>query len=124
MLTKQEIYDKVKAHLLAQGGPAMNDGTCVYRSPDGKKCAVGCLITDEAYTPEIENVAVATIMEKAGLIRGALRQSGIEPTPSMLNFLAQLQNVHDDVTRIHDGNWAEYVNEQMGRVAYDHGLEA
>ncbi len=55
-MTKQEIFDKVKAHLLAQGKRAVNgDGNCMYRGMDGTKCAVGCLIPDELYTPLLEN---------------------------------------------------------------------
>lgn len=123
MLTKQEIYNRVKAHLLAQGGPAMEGKACAYRAGDGKMCAVGCLITEEAYTPEIENVAVATIMVKAGLIRDALRQSGIEPTTHMLNFLSELQHVHDGFTTHHE-SWEQYVTSGMERVALAYDLEA
>jgi hypothetical protein len=50
-MTDQEIFDKVVNHLRKQGGKAVNDdGECLYRAPHGKKCAFGCLMTDEEYT--------------------------------------------------------------------------
>ena len=51
MLDAQQIFDKVAAHLLAQGKRAavlakQDDGmmvdACVYRNQDGLMCAVGC----------------------------------------------------------------------------------
>jgi hypothetical protein len=33
-------------------------GTCLYRGPDGGKCFVGALITDEEYKPEMEGKAI------------------------------------------------------------------
>jgi hypothetical protein len=47
-MTKQEIFDKVAAHLLTQRKRCVNQtGDCVYRSDDGLKCAAGCLIPDD-----------------------------------------------------------------------------
>ena len=64
----QEIYDTVKAHLLKQGRRASDvcGGTCYYRTKEygsdaTLKCAVGCLIPDELYDPEIEGVGITDI---------------------------------------------------------------
>lgn len=58
-LTLQQIFDKVLAHLrkqavrssetLASGG-----AMCCYRDPQGRMCAAGCLIPDNAYVPAME----------------------------------------------------------------------
>ena len=51
---EQELFNRVKTHLLNQGERADSDVQnagiyeCVYHAPSGLKCAVGCLITDEA----------------------------------------------------------------------------
>lgn len=50
----QEIFNKVATHLFTQGEQARNDTACLYRAKDNKKCAVGCLIPDEMYIPEME----------------------------------------------------------------------
>lgn len=47
-MTPQEIFDTVAEHLFSKGGPALDEGeNCVYRTPDGRMCAVGRLISDE-----------------------------------------------------------------------------
>lgn len=56
--TKQETFDTVAKGLLAQGGPSASFGRCRYRAvmADGsvRKCAVGFLISDKDYYPEME----------------------------------------------------------------------
>lgn len=63
-MTKQETFDIVAKHLLAQNKKALavfedniNEG-CAYRGADGTKCAAGCLIPDDKYDPTFEGVGV------------------------------------------------------------------
>jgi len=52
--SKFEVFDFVKAHLLAQGSKCVNsEGKCRYRSGD-LKCAAGCLIPDSVYDESME----------------------------------------------------------------------
>lgn len=65
-MTPQEIFDTVVSHLRIQGRPAIHTdgptvGRCAYRSSNGTKCAVGCLIPDSIYTPLMEGDAVPSI---------------------------------------------------------------
>lgn len=55
-MTRQEIFNTIADHLLTQLRPAMRIGTkmCAYRSADGATCAVGCVIPDAYYAPEME----------------------------------------------------------------------
>ena len=57
-LTKREMFDRVKAHLLKQNEKAMvetEDGiACRYRGPEGLTCAIGCLIPDDEYVGTFE----------------------------------------------------------------------
>lgn len=47
-LSAQQIVDTVLARMEAQGKPATGGlDSCLYRTTDGLKCAVGCLLTDE-----------------------------------------------------------------------------
>lgn len=95
----REIFDKVKTHLLAQGERAIRVGhvsgekviRCAYHAQSGLKCAVGCLITDEAYSEELEGAPV-----DVGHVRGSLEASGISLEPDTLSMLTHLQNIHDD----------------------------
>ena len=58
-MTAQEVFDFVVNHLRTQGKQAVDrDGDCQYCTPDGLKCAVGCLIPDDKYDPCIEGCAL------------------------------------------------------------------
>jgi hypothetical protein len=59
MLNKQEVFTKVKNHLLTQRQKSIRDSAqnsrCVYRGPSGLMCAIGCLIPDSKYTKEMDH---------------------------------------------------------------------
>lgn len=66
MIDKQEIFNKVFNHLVSQGKPSFrvkDAGVywCAYRGNASEACAVGCLITDDAYDSRIEGLAVTDI---------------------------------------------------------------
>ena len=95
-MTLQEIFDKVATHLLTQNARAQapNGTYCYYRAPGGLTCAVGCLISDEAYQPQIEGVGVGNdrvsrvVAQSIGQVALSERQQSL---------LASLQNIHDEV---------------------------
>ena len=100
MLTKQQIFDKVAAHLLAQGARAYGVDGCVYRAADGKKCAVGCIIEDEHYSPDFEGVAIAWVNSTLDVggsakLRAALGASGV-CVDEQHKLLLDLQRLHDN----------------------------
>lgn len=92
MQTRQEVFETVINHLLTQGKQsALDNGLCLYRSPEGLKCSVGCLITDEEYKQE---------MEISGGLRGLLDENILSiETKTLLtdhySMLIKLQNLHD-----------------------------
>ena len=57
---RQSLFDYVARHLLRQNAQSLvifgdrNDNSCVYRGPNGLKCAAGCLIEDRLYTADLE----------------------------------------------------------------------
>lgn len=59
LLSPQQVFDYVVGFIIRQGAPSIyrsEEGiVCRYRSADGKKCAVGCLIADRFYNEIIEN---------------------------------------------------------------------
>jgi len=77
--TAQEVFDKVATHLLRQGKQASNGPACMYLTADGLKCAAGCLIPDEEYSPNFEYKGWNQL-----------------PVPAMHGTLIRnLQNLHD-----------------------------
>lgn len=99
-MNTQEIFTKVATHLLRQNKRSSNPrqsaptgdgyGYCAYRGAGGTSCAVGCLIEDEHYDPEIEGESA-----HSRAVTAALRASGIPITPEALSLLSKLQNLHD-----------------------------
>lgn len=87
-MTAQEVFDTVVRHLHTQGKPARSgdDSMCEYRTMDGLSCAVGCLISDEEYNPDMEGMRVC------GLIENNYATPLIIEHQKMLGLL---QNVHD-----------------------------
>lgn len=84
----QAVFDFVVAHLREQGERSANtDGFCFYRDGAGRKCAIGCLITDEDYRPALETRSASNIMTEE-----RLRYLG-----RYLLLLPTLQRIHDDV---------------------------
>ena len=61
-MTKADVFYFVIAHLRKQNKRAANEnGSGLYRTPEGLTCATGCLITDEEYSPEFEGLCWETI---------------------------------------------------------------
>lgn len=94
-MTHQKLFTTVRNHLLTQmersEGRSKDHSVsgitiCLYRGPRGLKCAVGVLIPDEKYKPELEGKRITA--EEVKIAAGL-------PTHCM--FLAEkLQAVHDD----------------------------
>jgi len=66
-MKKQDIFNTVALHLLAQKAKATTaredlSYSCRYRTASGLKCAVGCLIPDELYTESLEGASVHGII--------------------------------------------------------------
>lgn len=90
-MNSQEIFDKVAEHLLTQNcrsvkKDALGMYPCVYRTTEGLKCAIGCLIPEELYDPLMEGLPVET------LLRGFIELREYVPEVSLAK---SLQTVHD-----------------------------
>lgn len=84
--TPQAIFDQVVAHLRQQGEPALTpSGHCVYRTDLGLKCAIGCLLTDEEYSPHMEGHTINSLCD-SGFVERLLPH---------VKLLRRLQGVHD-----------------------------
>lgn len=92
--TAQEVFDQVAKHLLAQGKRSVlvPGGSCAYRGMDDRKCAAGCLIGDDEYSPDIESVPWHALADK-----------GLVPK-SHSSLIQALQTIHDTWATI---DWAE-----------------
>lgn len=99
----QVIFDRVKNHLLTQNAKSSDPYdvlgdefvfNCRYRSNNGLKCAIGCLITDKNYHPSLEGFSINNPVIYNSLLN-ALKKSGIDCTTRMLEMLDALRELHD-----------------------------
>lgn len=93
-MTAQEVFDTVALHLLTQNAKSMlppdeDFETCAYRSPDGRKCAVGCLIPDDKYDDRVERLNIEEVADLLGGDTGELLLDHED-------LLDALRQVHDD----------------------------
>ena len=103
MLTPQETFTQIKNHLLKQNEKSMAQdeldpdpdplnwkGKCLYRGPNGLKCAAGIMIPDDFYKPEMDRGwPIKTV-----ILRFDPLQENIQGD---LQTMRGLQAIHDNV---------------------------
>lgn len=114
MLTEQEIFSRVAAHLLLQNkksfySPDNVREICAYRGEGGTKCAVGCLLEDDEYRPYMEDKGVDRLLS---LTPDGFRNFGVQNH----NLLCDLQYIHDYMQPV---EWKT----ALGQVAMQYGLQ-
>ena len=94
------VIDTVTEHLLKQNAKSVSPkgagvtGQCAYRGLNGHKCAIGVLISDDAYTETINTLAVSH-----PFVADALERSGynVSNDHKLLELLKELQTIHDSI---------------------------
>ncbi len=83
-LTAKEILDIVEARLNDGTGRASKNSMGVYRTTDGRACAVGVLLTDDEVPADNQPI-------------GAMHRNNLLPERLVphLGLLSSLQNIHD-----------------------------
>ncbi|SAK41803.1 hypothetical protein AWB77_00384 [Caballeronia fortuita] len=98
MLSPKDIYERVSEHLLTQRAVSEDDnGSCRLRSPEGRKCAIGSLVRDDLYEPELEGVGISYYRHaRDGKLLRALYASNVNAyDPNVIDLLIELEEVHD-----------------------------
>ncbi len=60
-MNNQQAFDRMCDHLMTQKAQAYQNGYCVFRTAQGLQCAIGCLIPDQVYHPNIEGMTVRSL---------------------------------------------------------------
>lgn len=114
-VTLQEVFDRVVKHLLTQNkvsfasknGDSKNGDICAYRGAGGLMCAVGCLIPDNLYKPEMDHPDTVVHMGYISStdIMGIVEHFGLNElfdftvtdcsADQFIMHLATLQHIHD-----------------------------
>lgn len=115
----QKIHARIYNHLMKQGKPAvvidLGMPSCQYRTKDAAPlmCAAGCLITDEAYTPEIEGKRACDMG-----VREVFFQSGIPVDDQVFELIEMWQDAHDRFARNeeHLSHWPHHIAATASKI--------
>lgn len=90
-MSKQKIFEKIIKHLIKQKVRSYDycDIGCVYRGPNGTKCAVGCLLTDKIYRSDMEGNNIRGVIS---IYKYYLPKYIIDNE----DFLSDIQFLHDE----------------------------
>lgn len=104
----QETFDTIYKHLLDQGGKSVDrdTGICMYRGPNGTKCAIGCLIPDDKYDPKWERLPI-------GDLTGVITFDNAHT----YDMCKQCQSAHDRYNKGLDGDWTNYIKVSLLEIA-------
>ena len=118
-MTPQEIFDAVATHLLKQGRAAMDEqGRCVYRGPNGTRCAAGAVIPDELYDPAMENSPIDDVLAMYPRLAVA-----VGTDVDTVSLLIELQEVHDNLANCRSPEFNDgALRDHLKIVALDNGL--
>ena len=115
-MNAQEIFDTVAKHLFAQGHRAVGDDgasareVCLYRAPNGDKCAFGVLIPNECYDPLMENHTARQVI---------YGWACLEQFEDHVNLIGAMQRLHDAEYAWFSG---ERLKDRLREVAEDFAL--
>lgn len=92
-MNKQATLNQVIRFLHAQGGPGCQPNGCFYRTGDGRKSALGCLIPDDLYSDSLED------RDPADLPPYVFDALNVE-TDEDVEFLVELETAHEHAARV------------------------
>ncbi len=96
--TDEEIIVETAAFLIYQGERSnSSDLKCLYRGPNGFKCAVGYWIPDEDYVPSMEMNGIVNMLPILE-ISGKSKPEFIKFLKDHVEILNLLQKVHDSMS--------------------------
>lgn len=118
-MTRQEAFNTAYFGVIAQGCASIANEHCLYRGPNGTKCGIGHLLTDE----EAKSLDVDTRNNSVDflLMHGRLPARF---SPADKDFYSGLQSAHDRASVGNPSGSLFVLNFQsrMGRLAKAYGL--
>ncbi len=123
-LTPQEALNQVYKAMIEQGGPSYicddrtTDKKCQYRGDEGRKCAFGCLINDEDYSPSLEGQSVWSLTTQEYKVRFEHEKT--------YELCRSMQYAHDGYFtdgQLSGDSWSDYIIRSFTYIANKFGLE-
>lgn len=90
MITKRDYFQMLVNAARDGTFPSVTDGVCAYRGRNGKKCAIGLILTDEEVNTTDNNASISLLSIKFPSLDLNNRVEGLT-----IGDLAKIQNLHD-----------------------------
>jgi len=99
-IEKQATFDFVVGKIREQGCASVkpDSNSCLYRGPNGTKCAAGHVIPDEKYDPCFEGCTVPVSLADWDSGNTKKLYEVLKETGHDLNLLRSLQRAHDSIS--------------------------
>lgn len=114
---KQAVFDEIARRVVAQQRAAVgSDGSCVYQAPDGARCAVGLLMSDQ----ELGIVAKQNLNSTG--IYTLFHRLDLPSDGDQRHFLSELQHCHDLASGADlsgEDFCTAFIKEMRRRASYD-----
>lgn len=118
-----QISEKIRDHLTKQRKQSKSVyagskvPSCAYRGDNGLMCAVGCLITDEVYTPDLESQCADT----RDVVHALMNSLGFDITEKIEQLCTDWQLYHDDeINGFSYANWIGGFNSTSPEMFHIH----
>jgi hypothetical protein len=113
----QAVFNRVYTHavyvLKGRRAAFPNGGSCSLRAvqPGGLvlACFVGACISDDVYGPQLDHCGVVTAENENHEALKAVRASGFETPPDVLDFLDRAQRLHDSGRMVNHADSGDFV---------------
>jgi len=113
---QQLVFDTVARHLLSQRRRAIGgvENNCKYKTPEGLRCAVGCLIPADRYSPAIEGAKASRSVVTERI------------DPKYGPVLCRDEALLTDLQQVHDGylvsSWPQELRAVADRFRLQHSV--
>jgi hypothetical protein len=120
-MNMQETFTAIATHLLTQMKRSsdrpddLGEG-CLYRSPDGLKCALGAIIKDEFCDPALEDWSLSREQVKTAV------QKSLD-VPNYEVFTIDYKKMLQACQNVHDNYWPSRWREELTLIANQFKLE-
>ena len=108
----KEVIKLTLDHLADQGCTSYDsfNHECLYRGPEGTKCAVGFWISDDEYEPRLEGAGVVDLIK-------------VLPPCPLKDFLTRHQTILSELQEFHDSFLPDKFTSESMRSAYKRYIE-
>lgn len=127
VLTKQDVFDLTVIALRIQRRQSMGkfktaagnmEEVCMYRSPEGLRCAAGHHIRDDEYDRKMENLTSKMLLQSK-LASDSLK----ERLAPHKNLIFELQKIHDNATTTEDSERLKEWEYEWQKLAANENLK-